>query len=83
MARLFLDYYRDYQSIPRLDTYDAEHLDKGEYDTIEPAARAAAEKTMRKRDRQVRMGLCPALYIDKYPSSTSTYILSCGGSSVS
>lgn len=49
-------YYRDYQSIPRLDTYDQEHLDEGAYDTIDPEARVTAEKTMRKRDRQVRVG---------------------------
>ena len=47
------NYYRDYQSIPRLDTYDPEHLDTEEYDTIEPETRVAAEKAMRKRDRQV------------------------------
>ena len=46
-------YHRDYQSIPRLDTYDREHLDEGAYDTIDPEARVAAEKAMRKRDRQV------------------------------
>ena len=44
---------RDYQSIPRLDTYDGEHLDEGEYDGMDPEARVAAEKAMRKRDRQV------------------------------
>ena len=44
---------RDYQSIPRLDTYDGEHLDEGEYDGMNPEARVAAEKAMRKRDRQV------------------------------
>ena len=45
--------HRDYQSIPRLDTYDAEHLDQENYDSMEPEARAAAEKAMKKRDRQV------------------------------
>ena len=44
---------REYQSIPRLDTYDAEHLDEDEYDAMDPGARAAAEKAMKKRDRQV------------------------------
>ena len=44
---------REYQSIPRLDTYDAEHLDEEEYDAMGPEARAAAEKAMKKRDRQV------------------------------
>lgn len=52
---------REYQSIPRLDTYDEEHLDDEQYDAMDPAARAAAEKAMRKRDRQViirvQMGL--------------------------
>ena len=44
---------REYQSIPRLDTYDEEHLDEEDYDAMDPEARAAAEKAMRKRDRQV------------------------------
>ena len=45
---------RDYQSIPRLDTYDAGNLDEGDYDTIDPAARVAAERELKKRDRQVQ-----------------------------
>ena len=39
-----------------MDTYDREHLDEGAYDTIDPEARVAAEKAMRKRDRQVHVG---------------------------
>ena len=47
---------RDYQSIARLDTYDEEHLDEEQYEAMGPEARVAAEKAMRKRDRQVSGG---------------------------
>lgn len=44
--------YRDYQSIPHLDAYDREGLDQETYDAMSPGARAAAERELRKRDRQ-------------------------------
>ena len=43
---------RDYRTIPHLDTYNAEGLDQGDYDSMSPGARAAAERDLRKRDRQ-------------------------------
>ena len=45
--------YRDYRPIPRLDVYEGQELDEGDYDAISPGARAAAERELRKRDRQV------------------------------
>ena len=44
----------DYQAIPELDTYEREGLADEEDDMSEfdPAARAAAEREMRKRDRK-------------------------------
>jgi len=43
---------RDYRAIPHLDVYDADGLDTGNFDAMSPGARAAAERELRKRDRQ-------------------------------
>lgn len=45
-------YYRDYQPIPELDRYAREGLDDDDYDSMDPEARVAAERAMRKRDRE-------------------------------
>ncbi len=43
----------DYQAIPELDTYEREGLaDEEDMSDFDPAARAAAEREMRKRDRK-------------------------------
>ena len=57
---------REYQSIPRLDTYDEEHLDDEQYDAMDPAARAAAEKAMRKRDRQVTIRVQNGVWVNLF-----------------
>ncbi|XP_031573704.1 DNA replication licensing factor mcm2-like [Actinia tenebrosa] len=41
----------DYRVIPALDTYDPAALDDEDYDELAPDQRAAAERAMRKRDR--------------------------------
>ena len=38
--------------MPHLDTYNEEDIDEQAYEGLSPSARAAAEKEMRKRDRQ-------------------------------
>lgn len=45
---------RDYRAIPALDQYEAEGLDLDDEDLSElsPGARAAAEESMRRRDRE-------------------------------
>ena len=43
---------RDYRPMPHLDVYNAEDIDEQDYEGLSPTARAAAEKEMRKRDRQ-------------------------------
>ncbi|PIK58025.1 putative DNA replication licensing factor mcm2 [Apostichopus japonicus] len=43
---------RDYQPIPELDRYAREGLDDDDYDSMDPEARVAAERAMRKRDRE-------------------------------
>lgn len=35
-----------------MDTYDGQDLDQDEFDSMSPGARAAAERELRKRDRQ-------------------------------
>ena len=43
----------DYEAIPELDTYEREGLAEDDEDIdFDPAARAAAEREMRKRDRK-------------------------------
>ena len=44
----------DYEAIPELDTYEREGLAEDDEDVadFDPAARAAAEREMRKRDRK-------------------------------
>ena len=42
----------DYRPIPHLDVYDDENLDERDFDAMSPGARAAAERALRKRDRQ-------------------------------
>ena len=43
---------REYRTIPHLDTYEGENLDDAAYDEMSPSTRTAAEKELRKRDRQ-------------------------------
>ena len=38
--------------MPHLDVYNEEGIDEGDYEALSPEARAAAEREMRKRDRQ-------------------------------
>ena len=38
--------------MPHLDVYNEEDIDEREYEALSPEARAAAEREMRKRDRQ-------------------------------
>lgn len=48
---------RDYRPIPELDRYEAEGLDEDEdLSELSPSARAAAEESMRRRDRVEGMG---------------------------
>ena len=42
----------DYRPIPHLDIYEDENLDERDFDSMSPGARAAAERALRKRDRQ-------------------------------
>ena len=42
----------EYRAIPRLDTYEGEYLDESQYEGMSPGARVAAERALRKRDRQ-------------------------------
>lgn len=49
---IFLYSYREYRPIPHLDTYEEGNLDEADYDEMSPSTRAAAEKELRKRDRQ-------------------------------
>lgn len=44
--------HSDYRPMPHLDVYDENVVDNDEYDVISADARAAAEREMRKRDRQ-------------------------------
>lgn len=44
--------FRDYRAIPHLDTYEDADLDREEYETMSPGARAEAERQLRKRDKQ-------------------------------
>ena len=44
--------YRDYESRPQLDRYDPAAIDEGDYDELSIEGRQAAERVMRKRDRQ-------------------------------
>ncbi|ELU12121.1 hypothetical protein CAPTEDRAFT_175811 [Capitella teleta] len=46
---------RDYRTIPELDRYDAEVLDDGEFSDLSMNERLAAERDMRKRDREEAM----------------------------
>lgn len=43
---------RDYRPIPALDVYDPNVLDDEDYDLLSETDRAAAEATMRQRDRE-------------------------------
>ncbi|KAK3735313.1 hypothetical protein QZH41_018724, partial [Actinostola sp. cb2023] len=43
----------DYRVIPALDTYDPAALDEEDYDDMAPEQRVEAERSMRKRDREV------------------------------
>lgn len=49
LIALFL--FSDYRAIPALDTYDPAALDDEDYDELAPEQRVAAERAMRKRDR--------------------------------
>ena len=51
MSSLFHN-HRDYRELPHLDTYDPNVVDDAEYDNLSVDARIAAEREMRKRDRQ-------------------------------
>ncbi|KAL5516439.1 hypothetical protein EMCRGX_G001772 [Ephydatia muelleri] len=59
---------RDYRPMPHLDVYNEEGIDEGDYEALSPEARAAAEREMRKRDRQddlVHGRARPALLYDE------------------
>ncbi|XP_013421596.1 DNA replication licensing factor mcm2-like [Lingula anatina] len=43
---------RDYRAIPALDKYGSEGMDEGEYSDLSQGDRMAAEREMRKRDRE-------------------------------
>lgn len=43
----------DYRPMPALDRYDPNILDEDEYDMMSESDRAAAEASMRKRDREL------------------------------
>ena len=43
---------RDYRVIPELDRYDGENLDDQEFSDLSMSERLAAERDMRKRDRE-------------------------------
>lgn len=43
---------RDYRVIPELDRYDADNLDDQEFSDLSMSERLAAERDMRKRDRE-------------------------------
>ena len=45
-------HFREYRAIPELDVYDQDQLDEAEYDTMDPEARARAEKVIRRREKQ-------------------------------
>ena len=45
-------YCRDYRAIPALDVYERENLDDDEYSDLSMSERLAAERDMRKRDRE-------------------------------
>ncbi|CAD5117548.1 DgyrCDS6310 [Dimorphilus gyrociliatus] len=47
---------RDYRAIPELDKYDDEVLDDSEFSQLDPSDRLAAEREMRKRDRDEGRG---------------------------
>ena len=44
--------FRDYRAIPELDQYDREILDAEDYSDLSMSERLAAEREMRKRDRE-------------------------------
>ena len=44
--------FSDYRPMPHLDVYDENVVDDGDYEAMPADARAAAEREMRKRDRQ-------------------------------
>ncbi|XP_071485940.1 DNA replication licensing factor mcm2-like [Diadema antillarum] len=46
------NFERDYRAIPALDRYDGGHLDDEDYDSMAQEDRVAAERAMRKRDRE-------------------------------
>lgn len=45
---LVLLYFRDYEQLPELDTYDLSQIDDEEYDEIDPQAKLLAEKEIKK-----------------------------------
>ena len=52
LKSLFLCSCRDYRAIPELDVYDRENLDDdADYSDLSLSERLAAEREMRKRDR--------------------------------
>lgn len=69
--------FSDYRVIPALDTYDPAALDDEEYDALDPEQRAAAERAMRKRDRDeaaatgrlrrgILYGMCHTLFFSVF-----------------
>lgn len=47
---------RDYRPMPELDRYDADALDDDEYSELSVGDRLAAERDMRRRDREAGLG---------------------------
>ena len=49
-------YHRDYRRIDELDRYDPAQLDEEQYSDLSMSERLAAEREMRKRDREEAVG---------------------------
>lgn len=47
-----ISFFRDYQEIPHLDTYNIEELDEDEYDALNPEDRAQIDSVLNARDRE-------------------------------
>ena len=56
MDGLYCYFFRDYRAIPELDVYDHENMDdEGDYSDLSMSERLAAERDLRKRDREEAM----------------------------